>query len=132
MLVPRWTTLRDLPADDAAASEPSPALTPTPMPKVDASGLDAAQRQLWNDARDRFRSVSSGVHGARVLLDQLSERLRRQGLALNPATAATALKMQGALEDAAEFMLTMEFETAIESLRSAEAYRVRLQSATGQ
>jgi hypothetical protein len=132
MLVPRWTTPQDLPVEDAATNEPPPALTPMAMPKVDASGLDAAQRQLWIDARDRFRSVSSGVHGARVLLDQLAERLRRQGLALNPATAATALKMQGALEDAADLLLAMEFETAIESLRSADAYRARLRSATGQ
>ena len=132
MLVPRWTMVQDLPAGDVAANEPGPALTPVPLPKVDVAGLDASQRQLWMDARDRFRSAASGVHGARVLLVQLSDRLRRQGLELNPATAATALKMQSALEDASELLEAKEFETAIESLRSAEAHRARLRSATGQ
>jgi hypothetical protein len=132
MLVPRWTMVQDLPAADAAPREPPAALTPLPPPTVDVTGLDAAQRQLWADARDRFRSASSSVHGARVLLDQLSERLRRQGLTLNPATAATALKMQSALEDASELLQAREFESAIELLRSAEAHRAKLRSATGQ
>ena len=132
-LVPRWTMFQDLPPADAAPStEPPAALTPTPLPTVDLTGLDAAQRQLWMDARDRFRTASSSVHGARVLLDQLSGRLQQQGLALNPATAATALKMQSALEDAAELLQAREFETAIESLRAAEAHRAKLRSATGQ
>ena len=103
-----------------------------PVPKVDVTGLDEAQRQLLTDARDRFRSVASDVHGVRVLLDQLSERMRQQGLTLNPATAATALKMQSALEDASELIQTKEFDTAIESLRGAEAQRARLRSTTGQ
>ena len=85
MLVPRWTMVQDLPAADVTPNEPQPALAPLPLPKVDVNGLDAAQRQLWMDARDRFRAASPAVHGARVLLDQLSERLRRQGLTLNPA-----------------------------------------------
>ena len=132
MLVPRWTTLQDLPAANFTPNEPPPALTATPLPKVDVSGLNAEQREAWTNARDRFRSVASAVHGARVLLDQLSERLRRQGLALNPAIAATALKMQSALEDAAELIEAKEFETAIEALRGADAHRARLRSATGQ
>jgi hypothetical protein len=131
-LVPRYTMFQDLPAADASSAEPPPALTPTPLPKLDVTGLDATQRQLWMDARDRFRVASANVHGALVLLDQLSERLRQQGLALNPATAATAMKMQGALEDASELLEAREFETAIESLRSAEAHRAKLRSATGQ
>jgi hypothetical protein len=132
MLVPRWTMAQDLPAADVAPSEPQPELTPLALPKVDASSLDAPQRRLWMEARDRFRAASSSVHSARVLLDQLSERLRREGLTLNPAIAATALKMQSALEDASELIQTGEFETAIESLRSAEAHRAKLRSATGQ
>jgi hypothetical protein len=132
MLVPRWTMVQDLPTTDVAKAEPAAALTPLALPKVDVTGLDATQRQLWTDARDRFRSTSSSVHGARLLLDQLSERLRRQGLTLNPAIAATALKMQSALEDAAELLQAGEFDTAIESLRSAEAHRTKLRSATGQ
>ena len=132
MLVPRWTSVQDLPAADVPPSEPQPALTPLPLPKVDALGLDATQRQLWMEARDRFRAASSSVHSARLLLDQLSERLRRQGLTLNPVIAATALKMQSALEDASELIQAKEFETAIESLRSAEAHRAKLRSATGQ
>lgn len=132
MLVPRWTMVQDLPAAEVPAGEPPAALTPLPLPKVDATGLDAAQRQLWTDARDRFRSVSSSVHGARLLLDQLSQRLQRQGLALNPAIATGAIKMQSALEDASELLEAKDFEMAIESLRSAEAHRAKLKSATGQ
>jgi hypothetical protein len=120
------------PADSSNAEPPPPALAPTPLPTVDLSGLDGAQRQLWQDARDRFRTASASVHGARVLLDQLSARLQQQGLALNPAIAATAIKMQSALEDASELLQNREFETAIESLRSAEAHRAKLRSATGQ
>jgi hypothetical protein len=132
-LVPRWTMFQDLPpADTSNAEPPPPALTPTPLPTVDLTGLDGAQRQLWQDARDRFRTASASVHGARVLLDQLSARLQQQGLALNPAIAATAIKMQSALEDASELLQNREFETAIESLRSAEAHRAKLRSATGQ
>ena len=132
-LVPRWTMFQDLPPADAPPStEPPPALTPTPLPTVDVTGLDGTQRQLWMDARDRFRTASSSVHSARMLLDQLAGRLQQQGLALNPTIAATALKMQSALEDAAELLQAREFETAIESLRSAEAHRAKLRSATGQ
>lgn len=132
MIVPRWTTIQDLPDTDTSTADAAPALVPVPLPKVDASGLAAAERTQWTDARDRFRSVSANVHTARVLLDQLSERLRRQGLALNPETAATALKMQSALEDAAELIAAKEFDTAIEALRGADAYRARLKGATGQ
>jgi hypothetical protein len=132
MLVPRWTMVQDLPQGDVLPNQPQPALTPLPLPKVDVTGLDAAQRQLWMDARDRFRTASTSVHGARVLLDQLSERLRQQGLSLNPAIAANALKMQSALEDASELLQAREFDTAIDSIRSAEAHRAKLRSATGQ
>lgn len=132
MLVPRWTTAQDLPVNDVPPSEAPAMLTPLPMPKVDTTGLDETQRQLYMDSRDRFRAASASVHGARVLLDQLSERLRHQGMALNPAIATTALKMQSALEDASELLQAREFETAVESLRSAEAHRAKLRSATGQ
>jgi hypothetical protein len=132
ILVPRWTTVRDLPAADSTPNEPPAVLSPLALPQVDVSGLNAAQREVWAEARDRFRTVASGVHGARVLLDQLSARLRQQGLALNPATAATALKMQSALEDASELLQAGELTIAIDALRAAEAYRVKLRSATGQ
>jgi predicted AlkP superfamily pyrophosphatase or phosphodiesterase len=132
MLIPRWTMVQDLPVADVGPSQPQPELTLLALPKVDATGLDAAQRQLWMEARDRFRAASSSVHSARVMLDQLSERLRQQGLTLNPAIAATALKMQSALEDASELIQAKEFETAIESLRGAEAHRSKLRSVTGQ
>jgi hypothetical protein len=132
MLVPRWTMAQHLPVEDVAPSGPQPGLAPLALPKVDATGLDATQRQLWMEARDRFRAASSSVHSARLLLDQLSARLRQKGLTLNPTIAATALKMQSALEDASELLQAKEFETAIESLRGAEAYRVKLRPATGQ
>ena len=132
-LVPRYTMFQDLPAADAPSAEPPPVRSRRlRLPNLDVTGLDATQRQLWMDARDRFRVTSASVHGALVLPDQLSERLRQQGLALNPATAATAMKMQGALEDASELLEAREFETAIESLRSADAHRAKLRSATGQ
>jgi hypothetical protein len=40
--------------------------------------------------------------------------------------------MQSALEDASELLQAREFESAIELLRSAEAHRAKLRSATGQ
>jgi hypothetical protein len=96
------------------------------------STLEASHRERWADVGDRFRSVASSVHGARVLLDELAERLRGQGFTLNPETAATALKMQGSLEDAAELTQAKEFEAAIDALRRADSQRGKLRSATGQ
>jgi hypothetical protein len=130
--VPRWTTLRDLPESDPSAAGAATPLAPVPLPAVDVGSLETSQRQAWSDARDRFRSVAANVHAARLLLDQLSERLHARGLALNPDTAATALKMQSALEDAAELLRSHEFDTAIDALRGAEAHRARLKGATGQ
>lgn len=132
MIVPRWTRIQDLPDADTTTPDAAPALVPVPLPKVDANALGEGERTKWTATRDRFRSVSANVHTARVLLDQLSQRLRRQGLALNPETAATALKMQSALEDAAELIAANDFDTAVEALRGAEAYRARLKGATGQ
>jgi len=66
------------------------------------------------------------------MLDQLSARLHATGLELHPENAATALKMQGFLEDAAELVQNREFETATDYLRRADAERTKLKSVTGQ
>lgn len=130
-LIGRWAVPQDLPVDGAGVDAATP-LTPIELPKVDATRLTPEQRAAWNDARDRFRSVSAQVHGARVLMEGLSARLQRQALALNATDAANALKMQGFLEDAADLIRTGEFEMATDALRRAEAERVRLKGVTGQ
>jgi hypothetical protein len=131
-LIGRWALPQDLPADAGAAADTATTLTPVELPRVDTARLTAAQREAWNDARDRFRSVSAQVHTARVLMEQLSSRLQRQALALNPTDAANALKMQGFLEDAADLIRAGEFEMATDALRRAEAERARLKGVTGQ
>jgi hypothetical protein len=127
----RWADPQDLPPD-APAPESVVPLKPLDVPKVDTSKLTPAQREAWDDVRVRFRSVASQVHGARVLLDQLAARLHQQHLALHPANAATAMKMQGFLEDAADLIESKEFETATDALRRADAERAKLKGVTGQ
>lgn len=131
-LVGRWTHPSDLPAGAPPATVTATPLKPVEMPKVDAASLSLEQREAWSDVRDRFRSVSSQVHSARVLLDQLSARLHGQGVTLHPENAADAMKMQGFLEDAAELIQAGDFEAATDYLRRADAQRTRLKSVTGQ
>jgi LPS sulfotransferase NodH len=102
------------------------------LPAVDTSKLNAEQMTAWTDAKDRFRQVAASVHGARVLLNQLSERLQRQRVALHPEDAANALKMQGFLEDAADLIREGNFESAVDALRRADYVRAKLKSVTGQ
>ncbi len=130
-LIGRWAMPQDLPDTAPSPSDASAPLKPLEMPKVDISTLDPAKRQAWSDARDRFRSVSARVHGARVLMDQLADRLHSQRLALHPEDAANALKMQAFLEDAADAIGESDFESAIDSLRAADAMREKLKSVTG-
>jgi hypothetical protein len=131
-LVGRWGQPEDLPEDAPPATQAAAVLKPVELPKIDTSGLSAAEREAWDDVRVRFRSVAGNVHNARVLLDQLGDRLRSQRLELHPANAATAMKMQGFVEDAAELIASREFETATEALRRADYERARLKGATGQ
>jgi hypothetical protein len=126
-----WTQPQDLPPA-APSGGAAVSLTPVALPKVDAGVLTAAQRTEWDDVRVRFRSVSAQVHGARVLLDQLAGRLHAQGLELHPQNAATALKMQGFLEDAADLIASSEFDTATDALRRADYERGKLKGVTGQ
>ena len=130
-LVGRWTLPSDL-AEGAAAAPAPPQLKPVEMPRVDTAAMSADERAAYLDVRDRFRSVSAHVHSSRVLLDQLSARLHDMRLELHPENAATALKMQGFLEDAAELVQNGEFETATDYLRRADAERTKLKSVTGQ
>jgi hypothetical protein len=131
-LVGRWTQPGDLPAGEPPATVAGTPLKVVEMPRIDAATLTPEQREAWSDVRDRFRSVSTQVHAARVLLDQLSARLHGQGVTLHPENAAMALKMQGFLEDAAELMQARDFEAATDYLRRADAERTRLKSVTGQ
>jgi hypothetical protein len=130
--IPQWTTFQDLPESAPPPSDPPPPLTPLPLPAIDVATLSPTQRDAWSDVRVRFRSVASSVHGARVVLEELSVRLRQEGLSLNPATAATALKMQASLEDASDLIQTGEFEAVVEALRRADYQRGMLRSVTGQ
>jgi hypothetical protein len=76
--------------------------------------------------------VSPRVHEARVLLNDLSDRLHQRHITLHPVDAANALKMQGYLEDAADLIREGRFETAIEALTRADYVRTKLKSVTGQ
>jgi hypothetical protein len=131
-LLTPWNAPRDLP--DVAPQEPAPtiALEPLALPAVDVAKLTAEQKAAWIEARDRFRNVAPNVYGARVLLNQLSDRLRRQRLELHPQDAANALKMQGFLEDAVDLMREGSFDAALEALTRADYVRVKLRSVTGQ
>jgi hypothetical protein len=127
-----WTAPCDLPEADAPRAESAVVLKPVELPEVDLSRLDAEQKAAWSEARDRFRTIAPRVHAARVLLNDLAERLQRQHVALHPVDAANALKMQGYLEDAADLIGEGRFDTAIEALTRAEYVRAKLKSVTGQ
>jgi hypothetical protein len=107
-------------------------LVPLELPSVNVATLDAAQKAAWNEVKDRFRNVSPRVHGARVLLNELSSRLQRQHMTLHPQDAANALKMQSFLEEAVELIREGRFETASEALTRADYVRTRLKGVTGQ
>lgn len=114
------------------AVQPRTTIEPVPLPAVDEAVLTAEQRGLWIDVRTRFLTVSSRVHEARLLLEDLSARLRARNLSVNDADAATAIKMQGFLEDAAELVQDHQFDKAREALRRADYERAKLKNITGQ
>jgi len=129
-----WTAAYDLPQSAPPLRQPehSVELKPVELPDVDASRLDAEQQAEWTNARERFRTVAPRVHAARVLLNELSERLQQENIALHPVDAANALKMQGYLEDAVDLINEGRFDTAIEALTRADYMRAKLKSVTGQ
>jgi hypothetical protein len=131
-LLTPWNTPRDLPDVDSPKYEPTVVLTQTALPAVDVTKLNAEQKAAWTEARDRFRNVAPRVYGARVLLNELSERLQRQHMSLHPQDAADALKMQSFLEDAVDLMKEGRFDTAVEALTRADYVRAKLKSVTGQ
>jgi hypothetical protein len=131
-LLTPWNVPRDLPDIASLKLEPTVAIKQVELPAVDVAKLDADQKAAWTEARDRFRSVSPRVYQARVLLNELSQRLQRQHMALNAQDAASALKMQSFLEDAADLVREGQFETATEALRRADYVRVKLKGTTGQ
>ena len=118
----------------AGPNMPTPDIPVTALPDVDENKLSDAQKAALSDARDRFNSVAPKVHEARVLLAQLSARLETQGpnITLNTKDAASALMMQGFLDDAAELIRNDQFEKASEALVRADYMRQRLKSVTGQ
>jgi len=130
-LVGRWGTPQDLPAGETTKADAGAPLKPLELPRIDITKLSPAEREAWTDVRDRFRSVSSKVHGSRMLMDQLAARLNSQGLALHPEDAANALKMQSFLEDAVDLILAGDYASATDSLRAADAERTKLRGVTG-
>ena len=110
------------------------AITQVALPAVDERSLSADQRVIWVDLQPRFRQVTAGVYQARLLLDELARRLgqQRPGATLNVQDAATALNMQGFLDDAADLVRDGKFERAAEALNRADYLRARLKNVTGQ
>src|SRR5262249_38596945 len=128
-----WTAPHDLPeVDPPQAAVSVVAINPVPLPRVDVTKLDAAQKAAWTETAERFRNVAPHVHAARLLLADLSHRLQQQHVALHPVDAANALKMQGYLEDAADLISEGRFDTAMEALIRADYVRAKLKSVTGQ
>jgi hypothetical protein len=107
-------------------------LKPVPLPEVDESKLTSEQKEQWTDLRNQFIPVSTRVHEARILLEQLSDRLQSRKMRLNVQDAATAISMQGFLEDAAELIKAGDFEKAGIALRKSEYLRTKLKNTTGQ
>jgi hypothetical protein len=112
--------------------QPRAAITPVPMPAVNDAALSPDQKTAWADVRIRFRTVSTRVHQARLLLDDLSARLSARNLTVNNNDAATAVKMQGFLEDSADLARASEFEKATEALVRADYERAKLKNIIGQ
>jgi hypothetical protein len=107
-------------------------LKPVPLPEVDEGKLTPEQKELWKDVHNQFVPVSSKVHEAQVILEQLSDRLQRQNMKLNLQDAATAINMQGFLEDASELIKAGDFEKARIALSKSEYLRKKLKNTTGQ
>jgi hypothetical protein len=121
----------------SAPLEPEPPRTdlkPVALPAIEQAKLDATQKAQWVEIQPRFRQVSASVYQARQLLEDLSHRLRQQqpNATLNVQDAATAIKMQGFLDDAAELVRAAQFEKAAEALERADYERGRLKRVTGQ
>jgi hypothetical protein len=131
-LLTPWNAPRDLPDIDSPKYESTVVLKQTELPAVDVTKLNAEQKAAWTEARDRFRNVAARVYGARVLLNELSERLQRQHMSLHPQDAADALKMQSFVEDAVDLMKEGRFDTAVEALTRADYVRAKLKGVTGQ
>jgi hypothetical protein len=132
VLLTPWNAPRDLPDTASLKPDSTAAIKPVEFPAVDVTTLDAEQKAAYNDVRDRFRTVAPRVYQARVLLNELSQRLQRQRMTLNAQDAADALKMQSFLEDAADLIKDTQFETATEALRRADYVRTKLKGVTGQ
>jgi len=105
---------------------------PTPLPRIDESALDAGELAEWRKVGNRFPGVSGRVYQARLSLAELAARLRTGNLTLNARTVATALSMQGYLDDAVEAIEARQFDRALEALTRADYERSKLRDATGQ
>jgi hypothetical protein len=103
-----------------------------PFPEVDKTKLTGEQLDQLAEIHSLFMLVSARVHEARTLLEQLSSRLHDRGMKLNPQDAATAITMQGFLEDAVEYVKSGDFEKAKAALTRSDYLRKKLKHTTGQ
>jgi hypothetical protein len=106
--------------------------TPVPLPQLDEQALSQEQRAEWLDVRARFVTVAARVNEARRLMAGLSERLRPRNMVINLANAATAVTMQGFVDDAAQLIKERQFALASNALVRADYERMRLKDITGQ
>jgi hypothetical protein len=125
------------PRSDAAPAAPEPEIQQpscpaAALPDVDERTLDADQKALWADVRERFMNVSPRVQEACMFLGQLSAKLQARNMRLNVTDEATALMMHGFLGDAVDLIRAGEFEKAKEALVRADYERGKLKSVTGQ
>jgi hypothetical protein len=103
-----------------------------PLPQLDEQALSQEQRAEWLDVRARFVTVAARVNEARRLMAGLSERLRPRNMVINLASAATAVTMQGFVDDAAQLIKERQFALASNALVRADYERMRLKDITGQ
>jgi hypothetical protein len=104
---------------------------PLPLPAVDTSKMTAEQRAAWSDLSLEFVAVSSRVHQAQQSLDSLEQRLRRQGMDVNPSDRAVSYQMDGFLQDSAALAVAGDFAKAKVALDRASYLRNKLKSVVG-
>jgi hypothetical protein len=110
----------------------APELRAVPLPQIDEGKLTGEDKALWGEVGARFVPTAKRVLDARLSLEELSQRLRQQNLQVNQLDAATALIMQGFLEDAAGLIAAGQFQPALDALSRVDYQRAKLNNVIGR
>lgn len=101
----------------AANPEPSPSFDPRAPVIENVADADAP---TVRELRSHYESVAAQATGAWQAADSLRARLAVRGMALNPQTASSALRIQLYLETAADAMRGHEWDDARDNITRAE------------